>query len=397
VNPIRRIFSKVRTFACMARAQRRGWRAKTPIVVIQSDDWGSIRTSSSDAYEQLTASGYEMGRSPYSLDALETDEDLQCLFDTLGAVRDSTGRPACLTANVIVGNPDFERIEADGFREYHFEPVTATLDRTPGRAGVTQLWAEGLGQRLFVPQLHGREHVRYWEWLKALGEGNPEAVETFRLGMCGVPLACSKHGLGFYAPPYLDDGSLAAAGVDLEAMVRQGAELFSRLFGFDSASAIAPNYCWTDRVEELWSGLGVRYIQSGLFQLVGDPRRRVGRYLGQTGAFGAWYIVRNCVFEPAWPGDWVARCLKEVARALRVGQPAVICSHRINYMGSIRPENRREGLARLAALLRAIVARWPDVRFLGTDELGQMIEDDIREPDGLACIAPRAGECRTDD
>ena len=91
-------------------------------------------------------------------------------------------------------------------------------------------------------------------------------------------------------------------------------------------------------------------------------------------------MVRNCVFEPASAKiDWVGRCLRQAARAFRFLQPAVICTHRVNYIGSIRPENRSDNLEQLKALLAGIRRRWSNVCFLSTAELGYMIEHDIRD------------------
>ena len=47
-------------------------RTNKKIVVIESDDWGSIRTSNREAYDTLLQDGYDMSKSPYTLDALES-------------------------------------------------------------------------------------------------------------------------------------------------------------------------------------------------------------------------------------------------------------------------------------------------------------------------------------
>lgn len=360
----------------LARSYVRGWRSRQRIVVIESDDWGSIRTSSRQAYDQLEAAGFPMDRSPYSLDVLETDEDLAMLFRVLDAARDCDGRPACVTANMVMVNPDFERIREAGFQEYYWRPVGAALGGDPQRAQVSRLWAAGRNRGLFVPQLHAREHVRWWEWLAAVRQGVPGARETFDLGMCGVPQAV-KADLAFYSPPYLSEEQLVEKGVDLEAVVREGAELFERQFGYRSVSVVAPNYCWTDQVEAVWWQAGIRYIQGVLFQLCPTGRGiiRRPRYLGEHSPSGCVYLVRNCYFELfEESARCVERCLRQVAWAFRFGKPAVICSHRVNYVGSISPDHRSRGLGLLAELLGEVLRRWPDVRFMSTPELGSLVE-----------------------
>jgi len=377
---------KFATVAGAARACVRGWRARQKIVVIESDDWGSVRTSSRKAYDRLAAGGWAMDRGQYNLDALETEEDLDLLQAVLEGVRDGRGRPACLTANMVVANPDFDRIRASGFREYFFEPVRDTLARSPERRGTAERWRRGLRRRLFVPQLHGREHVRWWEWLAALRDGSVEATTTFDLGMCGVAIASSREGRGFYGPTHLDEARLAREGIDLETVVREGARMFREQFGYRSASTIAPNYHWTDRVEQLWADEGVRYIQGRVLQIHDTPAGPARRYhfLGERGCAGGWYLVRNCVFEPAAQrGDCVGRCLRSIAAAFHWRKPAVVCTHRVNFIGSIDPRNRAEGLRELRRLLEAILLRWPDARFLSSVELGAMIERNLRRVEDL--------------
>lgn len=363
----------------------RSWRTREKILVIESDDWGSIRTSSREAYERLRQLGYPMDRSPFSLDAIESDRDLEMLFETLESVRDSRHQPACVTANMIMGNPDFERIRQSGFRQYHYEPNTVTLSRLEGRARVEDLWKQGLARELFLPQFHARGHVRFWEWLDALRDGSQEALETFRLEMCGVPLAASREGRGFYAARYVDSGELSARGIDLDHIITDGLRMFHETFGYRSLSTIAPNYCWTDDVERIWVREGIRYVQGGLYQVYprpGGKTRRRPHFLGQRSPAGCLYLVRNCDFEPSEnPDKAVARCLRRVAFAFRLGQPAVIDTHRMNYIGSIRPENRERGLAKLRELLQAIVRQWPSVVFLNSVQLGRMIEHGRKSAD----------------
>jgi len=361
----------------------RGWRTPAHILVIESDDWGCIRTSSPEAYERLVGMGYAMERSPYSADARETEEDLDRLYEVLDSVRDRRGRPACFTAAMVMANPDFARIRESGFREYFYEPVGAAMAKDPLRRGVAERWAEGCRRKLFVPQRHCREHVRWWQWLEALRAGSREALATFEMNMCGVPLAVSREGRGYFAPPYQDEQTLARYGVNLENLVREGAVLFEQQFGFKSLSAVAPSYHWTDGVEKAWWADGVRYVQTGPLQMYPTARgmRRRAHFLGQRRAVGGLYLLRNCTFEPSTVEiDWLGRCLRAVARAFRFGRPAVVCAHRVNFIGSIVPANRDRGLNLLGQLLRAVVKRWPDVNFLSSPELGCLIERGAGDP-----------------
>jgi hypothetical protein len=42
-------------------------------------------------------------------------------------------------------------------------------------------------------------------------------------------------------------------------------------------------------------------------------------------------------------------------------------------MGTLDPANRDRGLKQLSQLLKAVVKKWPDVEFLSSDQLGDLI------------------------
>ena len=91
-------------------------------------------------------------------------------------------------------------------------------------------------------------------------------------------------------------------------------------------------------------------------------------------------ITRNGHFEQVDPGhDWVNECLVEIDSAFKFHKPCVISSHRVNYIGVINEKNADEGLRKLDELLKEIIKKWPDVEFLTSTELG----DIIRKEKGL--------------
>ena len=56
-----------------------------------------------------------------------------------------------------------------------------------------------------------------------------------------------------------------------------------------------------------------------------------------------------------------------------MNKPAIISSHRINYIGSLVEENRAYNLSRLNNLLKIILEKWPDIEFMTSDQLGDLI------------------------
>jgi len=349
------------------------------VVVIESDDWGSIRTSNRKAYNTLVQDGYDMSKSPYTLDALESNEDLNKLYSVLNSVSDSQGNPACFTANMIMANPDFMAIEKNNFSKYIYETVNKTLDKYEGRDKVRDLWKHGMETNVFFPQLHAREHVRYWDWMKALKENDIEVKKTFKLGMCGVPRVVSKNGQSFFHPPYIDDKILNEHNVDLNQLISEGAELFKEEFGFYSKTTIAPNCGWTSSCEKIWKLKHVKFIQGGYLQEhhYANKTKYIAHYLGEKSKTeGLTYLVRNCTFEPSTssnPNYWKGT-FKQVENAFNRKAPALISSHRVNFIGSIEKKNRENGLEQLFKLLSAIIKKWPDVIFLNSSELAKEIK-----------------------
>lgn len=112
--------------------ERRGYTTNRRIIVIESDDWGSIRMPSLDVFHKMASLGLDVvGRCYNENDSLATKEDLSLLFDVLSHYKDFKGNSPKITANICVANPDFERIRASGFTSYFYEPFTVTLERYP--------------------------------------------------------------------------------------------------------------------------------------------------------------------------------------------------------------------------------------------------------------------------
>src|SRR5690554_5713104 len=129
----------------------RGWRTNRKIVVIESDDWGSIRMPNREAILKLKERGFKVEKCGYMKhDSLESNEDMECLFDYI----EKRNRKPVITANFLTANPDFERIRESNFEHYYFESLDKTLAAYPNHYNVKNLWLEGLANKYFIPQLH---------------------------------------------------------------------------------------------------------------------------------------------------------------------------------------------------------------------------------------------------
>ena len=356
-----------------------GWRTNRKLIVIESDDWGSVYMSDKRALEEMKAKGIPLHSHYLKNDTLESNEDMEMLMEVLRKHKDSSGRHVVMTGVNVVANPDFEKIKANGFKKYEYELFTETAKRFPQSDRIHSLWKQGIEERLLVPVFHGREHLNVQRWMKLLQEGNETVKIAFEYGVSTLPREINGEEL---------TDLRAAFDIDtqndlkyLEKVIDTGLDEFESLFGYKSTFFIPTNGPFNNNLEELLSKKGVKYIGTGKIQSepLGEGKyKKHFRYLGKKNRLGQMYLTRNCFFEPIseeFPKerDWVASCLKEIEIAFNCHKPATISSHRVNYMGTINPENRAEGLKKLDQLLGAIIKKWPDVEFITSMELGDII------------------------
>ena len=362
-------------------AERQDFKLRRPVVVIESDDWGSIRMSSPKVLGELKAKGClffdHIGYDRY--DTLASNTDLEALMEALNFVKDSEGNPAKLTMNCVVANPDFEKIRETGFQEYHYELFTETLKRYPNHSCSFDLWKEGKEMGLLQPQFHGREHLNPQLWLQLLQKKIPAVIHSFERGVISVmvdkDIDPRQHALAAFNLAGEDEYAFA------KESVREGLELFEKLFGYRSTSMIAPNYTWDTAIEDEAARCGVKYLQGSRNQrhsyyVMRNKGQTEVRYTGQRNGNGQIYMVRNCSFEPSEnPKRNADFCMAQVEKAFKRGQAAIISSHRQNFIGELYPENRDNNIKQFKSLLRTIVKKYPGVMFLTSDELGELIEN----------------------
>ncbi|HER40853.1 MAG TPA: hypothetical protein ENO10_06495, partial [Salinimicrobium catena] len=75
--------------------------------------------------------------------------------------------------------------------------------------------------------------------------------------------------------------------------------------------------------------------------------------------------------------DPVKYCLDNIEIAFRWNKPAIISSHRVNFIGSIIKENRENNLRLFFKLLKEIAHKWREVEFLNSEQLGDLIFYDV--------------------
>jgi hypothetical protein len=348
-----------------------GWRTSRKILVFECDDWGGIRMPSRQVYEKLAAGGLNVATSRFNrLDTLETGKDLELLFETLDSVKDMNNRPAVFTPMTIVANPDFEKIRACGFSEYFWEPFTDTLNRYYPEMDVFKIWQEGMATGIFVPELHGRDHITVQLWMKSLREGDKALLSAFdngfvSLNIKGVPGTASEFRAEFYftsddQKPYLENA------------VRESVSLFKDLFGRLPEVFVPGNGIFHPDFDNVVAETGLKYLNvshSMPYPVNGGEVRYRHFITGQKGPGGLIYYTRNCAFEPS-SGDYIGTdsTLRQIAAAFRWGKPAIISTHRVNFAGGISETVRDKGLSELKKLLKEIIRKWPDAEFMSSGD-----------------------------
>ena len=364
----------IKTFLGTNRTNARGWRTNRRIIVIESDDWGSIRIPNKDTLNSLQIKGFATHKCPYVMnDCLESNEDLKTLFDLI----ESRIKKPVITANFLTANPNFEKIKDSNFTKYFPESLEVTLDHYPNHDNVKKLYLQGIIKKYFVPQLHGREHLNISQWMSDLKSGNKETHEAFEKKIFGISAHITKVKRNSY------QAAFGKQNCDFEVnhnqVIKEAFFDFEKLFGYKSKTFIAPNYTWGDELEKTTSELGITHLQGSRAQLIpvlSSIKPQIRRnILGKKNKFGQKYLIRNVFFEPFMSNnkECVNNALEEIRNAFFWNKPAIISMHRVNFIGSINEYNRVNNLKLFNDLLNKIDHFWPDVEFLSSEDLTKLI------------------------
>ncbi len=358
-----------------------GWKTGRKIVVFSVDDYGNVRVNSKEARDNLDAAGFKPQNRFDRLDALETSEDLEALFDALQSVKDKNGRHAVFTPFSLPCNIDFEKVKETGYRAYHYELLPETFGKLSEKqpdaySGAWKLWQQGINNGLLAPQFHGREHLNLKVFEEKLSNNDKELITNLEnrsftsLSESGYDTISSLAAFDFWDFNENDR---------FHEIIRDGLDRFKQVFGYRSNHFTPPVYNSHPVINETLKENGIQYMDTALIknehQGKGKFKKRYS-YMGKKNAAGQVLIVRNVVFEPTENRgiDWESFAIKQIEAAFRWNRPAVISSHRVNFCGHIEKENRKIGIQSLKNLLKLIKKRWPDVEFLSASELGSEIK-----------------------
>jgi hypothetical protein len=235
------------------------------------------------------------------------------------------------------------------------------------------LYQQGIKEKLFFPQFHGREHVNVDLWMNLL-RNNKDFQFAFSHNMWGLSNDVFPKTKSIQATFDSEDEHFLANAVI------EGLTLFEKLFGYKSESFIANNFTWSVALEKTLAENGVKHLQGMKYQLVSkvnDEAHKLKRhYLGDSNEHKQIYGVRNCSFEPSIDGRRFDKTIDEIKNAFFWKKPAIISTHRINFIGSLNADNQKLNLREFKLLLQTILEIWPNVEFMTTMNLNQIMRKD---------------------
>ncbi|WP_396189258.1 hypothetical protein [Flavobacterium sp.] len=346
-----------------------GYQTDKKQILLLSDDWGSVRIKSKEDQADLIKKGYKVASRFDQFDSLETNEDLELLFEVLTKYKDHNGNHPCITAVTNVANPDFKKIKESDFQEYHYETIASTYLRYPDSDRVLNLTHEGIHNKIFIPQSHGREHVQVNWWMEELQNKDSFASkffenEFFSLGEDYLLNPKRNRGIGasFDVWTYEDL-------INTKLIAKSSLEIFKALYSYNSKIFTPPAMFYNSIIEDEVVSLGVEWIDVG--RVFKEPKIKGKEsyqfnYLGKRRKSGIRVLVRNAIYETNMSSsdNGVAKCLNGIEQAFNLKQPAIISNHRASFVGGVTNKNRDKGLKSLDLLLKEIFKRWPDVEFI---------------------------------
>lgn len=358
-----------------------GKKTSRKIVCIYIDDYGSIRVRDKKAYETLKTAGLPMDSSRFSrFDTLASTEDMQMMFDVLTSVKDSQGHYACLTPFANIANPDFEKIRESGFTKYYREPFTETLKKYgQSHERSYELWKQGIAEHIFHPEYHGTEHINVLRFMQALQRGHKTTRLAFDNQSVALPIIPGDEPLTQGSTVFFIEK--AEENEALKEDVRIGMDMFKDLLGYRSRQFTPGAGIYSPSLHPALKEAGIEYINVNRYKsypLGGGRFVKKFLYNGKRNEAGQKYVIRNCVFEPflddcSRNNNAVAGCLKNIEAAFRIHAPAIISTHRVNFVGSLESSHRDDSLKQLRVLLNEIIKKWPDVEFMDGTQMCETI------------------------
>lgn len=343
-------------------------RFDRPLVMFQSDDWGRVGVRDREGWEELRATGLNLGEKPYDFYSLETAEDVHALGEILSKHRDSTGRKPSMVMNFIMANVDFDRCFEAGHKQIPLRPLTTGLPGTWRRPQLLEAYRQGIRERLFYPALHGLTHFCERALARELEAGGERAELIKQLWRAQTPyIHWRMPWIGYeYWDPEISPVRRSLPLDEQRLAIQRASEIFRQLFAADPFSACAPGYRANADSRTAWFEAGVRVVQNGLPNGVQNGSgKRSGPCLDANGMLATFRMIE---IEPAVELCNLQMLVKQAGGCFAAGIPAVISMHAINFHSTIR-DFRTPALKMLDEFLTALEQSWPDLLYIHDADL----------------------------
>ena len=348
------------------------FKVTPPILVISSDDWGGV--------------------SPP-----ETATDLYQIRNILRRFKDAYGNHPVITAYINPAAPDFEEIIRSDYKKYTWR---FCYEHNPV---LVNLWRSLAEEGFFNIQFHGREHINIPLWLSALQEDLPGFRESCGKGYIGQNnyrasevLVEKDARFPFLFVSFVDASTNPPRALPLETqkyMVRTGLRIIREHFLTNPEIVVAPGHIWDVSTWRAFKEKHIEYIETIRVPIV---EVGPGLELIQTHNYVNWFsnrhgikaVIRNCFYEPNWglaesetEVNYSRKALRRAERALRRlrrrllgGEPAVLATHKYNYVAD-GADRKRANLEGLESLLLKVQTEFPSVAFLSASDLGHYMHN----------------------
>jgi hypothetical protein len=328
---------------------------KDKFIIIESDDWGLERALTFESISWMKKRFGEMHFSRWALDSLETSEDLNLLFDLLESYKSKFEFPPVITANFITHNINYT--ESDNL---NLIPISKGFNRES--EDVRNLYKKGIENKYIFPQLHGYCHYNLVELKKYFftDEGREAFEKKFLLARSTM-----RGSLSFL------HGELSKNNLS-DFTIKESVAEFRNLFGFSSQSIIPPTFILDLELLGILKQNNIKLIQSANRLTSSDKKKYYLPLFKKKN--GIYWSARNGRLDPHADYNFnYEQCLNSIIQGFENKSPAIIDFHRANFAGKFAPEYRDRTLTELKKLFDSIYNKWPDAKFIHTQQLIDML------------------------
>jgi len=324
-------------------------------IIIESDDWGLERALTVESIDWMKKKFVEDKFSRWSLDSLETSDDINRLFDLMEDYKNKFEYPPVITANFITHNVDHSSKD-----KLNFIPISRGFNKDS--EDIRGLYKKGIENKYIFPQLHGYSHYNIDELENYFS--SEEGIEALNNNFF-VARSTIKGYLAFLQGEFSEKNSHSGK-------IKEASEIFNILFGFFPGSLIPPTFIFDIKLAKILKDNKITLIQSSNRLVTTNKKRYSFPYFQRRK--GLYWSIRNARLDPHPEyGFYYEQCINSIGKAFENKSPAIIDFHRVNFAGKFAPEYRDRTFKELKLLFDNIHTRWPDAKFIHTQKLNDIL------------------------